>query len=288
MIAACVLWCSCLGVDVTSSADGALRIEGALVTVIEEAEIPAREAGVLTVVEVREGMAVEVGGLLAGVDDVDKRLELDRALAEAQIAKSQAENDVNLRYARKTAEVADSELRRARESVARFERSISQTELDKLVLESDRCNLAVEEATHELAVAKQTWLLKQAEVAVARQAVERCRITSPLTGVVVQVRRRRGEWVKPGDMVLRVMRTDHLRVEALVPADRIPPNSVGAAVRFYAAPDAAGPKSYAGKLAFISPEVDPVNGQVRIWAEVENAEQSLRPGIRGTLELHVP
>jgi len=74
----------------------------------------------------------------------------------------------------------------------------------------------------------------------------------------------------------------------LVPADRIPPNSVGVAVQFYATPDAAGTKSYSGKLAFVSPEVDPVNGQVRIWAEVENAEQSLRPGIRGTLELQVP
>jgi RND family efflux transporter MFP subunit len=272
-----------VGATTASAADPALRIEGALVTIIEETEIPAREAGVLSVVAAREGQTVAADELLAGVEDAEAKLELERARAEADIARTKADNDVNVRYAKKGAELAEAELRRARESIARFERSISQTELDKLKLEAERCTLAVEEAEHELQIARQTLHLKQTEVATAKQAVERRRIVSPLNGVVVQVHRRHGEWVKPGDTVLRVMRIDRLRIEAFVPAGRVPALRVGAPVQFEAQLEGAPPRTYDGKLVFISPEVDAVNGQIRLWAEIDNRDQSLRPGIRGTL-----
>jgi macrolide-specific efflux system membrane fusion protein len=29
---------------------------------------------------------------------------------------------------------------------------------------------------------------------------------------------------------------------------------------------------------FVSPEVDPITGQVRVWAEIDNREARLRPG----------
>ena len=41
-----------------------------------------------------------------------------------------------------------------------------------------------------------------------------------------------------------------------------------------------------GTVVFVSPEVNPVNGQVRVWAEVENKKLLLRPGVRGNLTIH--
>ncbi len=38
-------------------------------------------------------------------------------------------------------------------------------------------------------------------------------------------------------------------------------------------------------MVFVSPEVDPVNGQARIWAEVENRGGELRPGLHGKLSI---
>jgi multidrug efflux pump subunit AcrA (membrane-fusion protein) len=35
---------------------------------------------------------------------------------------------------------------------------------------------------------------------------------------------------------------------------------------------------FAGKIVFVSPEVDPITGQVRIWAEIDNRDGRLRPG----------
>ena len=42
-----------------------------------------------------------------------------------------------------------------------------------------------------------------------------------------------------------------------------------------------------GEVVFVSPEVNPVNGQVRVWAEVVNRDNRLRPGLQGTLTIHV-
>ena len=39
----------------------------------------------------------------------------------------------------------------------------------------------------------------------------------------------------------------------------------------------------AGKIVFVSPEIDPVNGQVRVWAEIDNTDFKLRPGLHGSM-----
>ena len=36
---------------------------------------------------------------------------------------------------------------------------------------------------------------------------------------------------------------------------------------------------FPGKVVFVSPEIDPVNGQVRVWAEIDNKDGRLRPGL---------
>jgi multidrug efflux pump subunit AcrA (membrane-fusion protein) len=265
-----------------------VKIENALVTLIEQAEIPARDAGLLTELKVSEGDKVTRGQVLGKVDDEDARLALAKAAAETKIAATTAGNDVKVRYADKAAKVAAAEYKRAQESIDRVEKSVSKTELEKLQLEADRGTLAVEEAAHDLNVAKQTRDLKAAEQAVAQQVVDRRQITSPLDGVVVQLHFRRGEWVKPGDPVLRVVRIDRMRAEAFVPAGLLVGDWAGRSVRFFPTAGGAEREPFAGKLVFVSPEIDPVNGQIRVWAEIENRNQGLRPGERGRLELGPP
>ena len=35
---------------------------------------------------------------------------------------------------------------------------------------------------------------------------------------------------------------------------------------------------FEGTIVFVSPEVDPISGQVRVWAEIDNRNGRLRPG----------
>ncbi|MBL9083740.1 MAG: efflux RND transporter periplasmic adaptor subunit [Planctomycetales bacterium] len=270
-----------------TSAAEPIVVNGALVTAIAQTDVPARAEGVLTKLHVVEGQSVKLDELLAEIDSREAELLLAKAEAEAVIAATSAKNDADLRYARKSAEVAKAELKRSQESIERFERSISQTELDKMVLEAERGVLAVESAEHELEVARQTLALKQAEVQVARETLARRRLSAPTSGVVTQLHRRSGEWVKPGDVVLRLMRVDPLRIEGFVSAATAARLKPGMSARFQAPISDEPSRDFVGKLTFVSPEVDPVNGEVRLFVEVNNRELLLRPGLRGTLTIDV-
>ena len=71
-------------------------------------------------------------------------------------ARKAAESDVKVRYAKKSQEVAESELRRAIDSEKRLAQSVSQSEMEQLKLEVQRGVLEVEQAQLELDLAKVT------------------------------------------------------------------------------------------------------------------------------------
>jgi multidrug efflux pump subunit AcrA (membrane-fusion protein) len=106
----------------------------------------------------------------------------------------------------------------------------------------------------------------------------RRQIVAPFDGVIVQVFVRLGEWVEPGQKALRIVNIDRLKAEGFLPATAADAKLLGAPVRLtldLAGEDAA---AFEGKVSFVSPEVDPITGQVRVWAEIENGAGRLRPG----------
>ena len=145
--------------------------------------------------------------------------------------------------------------------------------------------LQVEQAEQELKVAGLTERLKQNDLDFATWTLERLRIKSPLDGMVVEVNQRPGEWVEPGEAMFRVVRIDRLRVEAFLDAHQAAGTLVGRGVTLSVDVSTSSRGHFSGKIVFVSPEVDPVNGQVRVWAEVENRGAELRPGLHGTLTI---
>jgi macrolide-specific efflux system membrane fusion protein len=268
------------------TAGEATVIKSALVTVIEEAEIPAKVEGVLSAVEAREGKMIDAGGIVARIEDSEARLTHERAKTEFEIARKQAENDLKIRVARKSADVARAELKRALESVEKYKKSVSETELDRLRLAAERAELEIDQTIHEQETAKLTSRLKEIEMELAQQAVDRRVLASPISGMVVQVNLHQGEWVQAGKTVARVLRVDRLRVEGFVAAESLTGDLGGRrvtlAVNLPGRPGAA----FEGAVVFVSPEVNPVNQQLRVWAEVENPKLLLRPGLRGNLTIH--
>src|SRR5262245_15710011 len=87
-----------------------VEIAGAVIKAVEEAELPASEAGPLAKVLIKAGQLVEQGDIIAQILDTDVRLAIERAKLESQIASKKAANDISVRYARKSAEIAKAEL----------------------------------------------------------------------------------------------------------------------------------------------------------------------------------
>ncbi|MGC3966383.1 MAG: efflux RND transporter periplasmic adaptor subunit [Pirellulales bacterium] len=211
-----------------------------------------------------------------------------RAEADLEIAVAEAENEFKILASEKAAAAAKAELRRAEESAEKYAKSISATELDRLRLIAERSDLELAQAKYERHVAKLNAAAKRIACDDARRELSLHQIVAPADGVVVEVRRRAGEWVEPGMPVVRVVKLDSLRVEAFVAAKDAAKLRVGMPIRFLPKSlpgDDMTTSAVAGVLAYVSPEIDPVNGQVRVRAELQNRDLALRPGLEGTIEV---
>jgi macrolide-specific efflux system membrane fusion protein len=253
-----------------------VEVEAVVLRLLEEAEVPAQEGGLVTKVAVREGQRVKQGELLIQIDDQIARLAADAAKAQHEIARAKATNDVRIRYTKKALEVSEAELRRSTESIERFAKSVSQSQLDVEELTVQRNRLESEQAAHEQEIARLELDAKANELTATRAAVARRRIVAPFAGVIVQTYVRHGEWVEPGQKALRIVNTDRLKAEGFVASSHATDELEGKSVRLMIDPN--DKQLFTGTLVFVSPEVDPITGQVRVWAEIDNRGRRLRPG----------
>jgi macrolide-specific efflux system membrane fusion protein len=265
-----------------------VTVDDVLVTVHEQVQVPSRDAGVLEKLEVREGRLVAAGDLLASLDHADAKVAERQARLERDIAAREAQGDAAVKHAKLAGEVARRDLKRARDSLARRAGSVSESELDRLELAAEEAAAKLDNAQQEHDVAKLKAELKEAELAAAANDLERRRILAPAPGAVVQVYRRRGEWTRPGDPVVRLLRLDLLRAEGFLNLRDLANDPTSRPVTLTVELPGKGRTKYTGRVAFVSPEVNPVNGQVRFWAEIENPDLRLRPGMTGALEIGPP
>ena len=319
---------------------------------IQHAEIAARESGVLKSISIKPGDSISEGHLLATLDDelqeiavqqaelnvqiaslkADNNLPVETAKAmvreveqeknklevAARISQKQAESDVAVRLAEKSKDIAKYELDRAQKAKESFSGSISNSELNRLMVLFDQRTLEIEKAQEDRAisilkpqgdlaavqqqaeaiartqslaaekrqeqqVAQASLALAKSELAEAKLQLERRRLKAPFAATVVAVIRQPGEWVEPGSIVLRLIQLDRLRVEGFVSADQATGIQSGQRVRIVFPGNVGKPVS--GEITFVSPEVEPVNQQVRIWAEFENPERRIRPGLVASMEV---
>jgi macrolide-specific efflux system membrane fusion protein len=267
-------------------------LERCLVSLVEEAKVPAREPGVLVELTVREGATVRRGDVIAKIDDDQPQMEKRKAKAEHDQAIAKAESDVDVRYSITAEQVAEAEHKKALESHAKVPGSVTEVERARLMLNERKSELQIEQAELERRMASLAAASKGVELEAAENAIERRLIKSPLDGVVVQIFPHQGEWMQPGDPLARVVRADKLRVEGYVDSSRFGPEEVRdrpVTVEVKLADDRK--ESFAGRIVFTSPLVES-GGDYRVFAEVENRQAPgsgqwlLRAGQTARMTIH--
>jgi len=278
------------GAEAQSAGGSGPVVENCFVMLVEQADIPAQEAGVIADLKATEGAEVRAGDLLAKIDD--RRAEIDKRLAmdEYTSAREKADNDINLRYSTAAADVAEAAYQAALDANSRVANSVAASEVRKLKLEHRRALLQIEQSRLEQSTMGHEASAAAAKVEAADDNLKRRRIASPINGMVVEVRRNLGEWVQPGDVVLHVVRLDRLRVEGFVKAADIPPERIqGRDVTVTV--ELAGKKrlDLPGNVVFVSPLLQ-TGGDYRVWAEIKNRQEKgqwlLQPGQSATMRVH--
>ena len=259
-------------------------IENAKLVLINNVSISARDSGVVTELNVAEGDSVVLGDVI---------VELDRELHEAQLATAvqrrlkaciECQNDIDVRFAEKSAAVNAQVLSRSQRAADTYAKSVSKTEVERLRLELERSKLSKEQAQHANEVARVDYELSSAEERISQLQLKNREIDSPLSGQVAEVLVQLGEYVSPGQPIARVINLNRLKVEAYVDSDDAIQLSKGQAAEISAM--AGGERITArGKVVFVSAEVDPLNSDVRVMIEIDNSDRKFRPGMLGDVQI---
>ena len=240
----------------------------------------------------------------------------------ADIAQRLASSDVEIRLAEKIREASQFELERAQRARESFSGSVSPAELNRLKVLFDQRTLEIEKAREDrevaslrpladvAAVEEQAEILtryrvllaqeeRQLQIAraerdvtmndlnMARLQLDRRSLQAPFDGTVVAIEKQPGEWVEPGQVVLRLIQLNPLRVEGFIEASAAKLNLTGRSARlsFPSDPERA---EIEAMITFVSPEIDPLNQQVRIWAEFSNQDLAIQPGLLVTMRITLP
>ena len=201
-----------------------------------------------------------------------------------------ASNDINVRFATAAAKVSRAELESAYAANRQAPGTVPQTELNRLHLTLEQYTLQIEQSQRDLGIAKVTVKVREAELKAAVEGVDRHKIKAPVAGIVVNLYERdKGEWVQPGDPVMRLVRMDRLRVEGFLNAIQYSPSDVAGQPVAVTVPLPHGQEVFSGRVTFVSPIV--VGGpEFMVWADVDNRPTAdgqwvLRPGLTAEMTI---
>ena len=215
---------------------------------IETVTVRARLEGDLEGIYVREGDHVRSGQLLARFEATEQQSDLQSARADKTAAEGElATAEWNLRQSEdlfKAGAIAEGELRVARNAVA--------TARAKLAAASSRVN-STSSSTRDT------------------------RVLAPTAGIVEKRLVENGEHVARGAEMFTVVRNDVLELAAAVPEKLANNVSPGQPVEFL-----ANGKTIQGRVARVSPTVDPSSRSVTVYAQVPNSNGSIKGGTFAT------
>lgn len=260
--------------------------ENSVLKIVEIRNIAAETSGIINQTLIQEGSRVTADQMIMEIDSAQAMIENKKAEKELEIAKVEADSRVDLKFIQRSIDVHQSEFSRAVRSNQRRPGVVAQSELDQLALVVNRAQAEKEQAEFNIRLRGLTRDVKQVQLELSALKQAQCQIKSPMAGMIVEVLKRKGEWVAASEAVAKVIRLDVLRTEIKVPVADALQDLMGASAKFYPKLKSGGVQDfYTGKVVFIYPEANPISGEVRVWVEIQNPEFKLIPGLTGRVEI---
>jgi len=270
---------------VQAHADG-IEVRDCVVRFAAEVDVPALASGRVAQVSVDQNEMIKQGDAIAALDDRSLLIRRRAAQLRYDSARSDAENEVEIEYAKVALAEAQAELDASRSIQQDVRGAVPLTRMRQLRLAVERGQLEVAQANRRLQRAAVEASLRGADLAVIDDQLKNLHIESPISGVVLEVNREAGEWIDAGEAIATVGRIDRLHVHALLGSESIAPSQCAALPVAVDWTDPANGKqqSLRGKVISVDPQMLP-GGQYRLHAEIVNRPADhaadhwqLRPG----------
>lgn len=226
--------------------DRTLLLSGTLQP-LRQSALTAEVEGRMLSVEVRAGDKVAAGQMLARMDarDLQSRLAEQRA----RYASSQAQF-----------QLAEKNQRRNEELLARKFISAASIDNSRSTLDTNRENMKAQ----------------QAQMALARQAVDKAVIRTPLAGIIAERAVEPGQTVAPGTRLFTVVDLSDLELAANVPANEVGSIRPGQSIQLQVSGVAT---AVTGMVERIAPTADPATRMIPVYVRVPNPTLELKGGM---------
>lgn len=265
-----------------------ITVSNVILTVSDDVDVPARETGPLASLTVAEGDGVKANVQIGSVASNKAENDVKRAQLEVDLAQRRAKSTFRITGGEDELKIANTELDRAKDAESKFPGTVSASDLDALRLAVVQAKQRLAEYQEEFDTAQLVLQVKQNDLVTAQQTLRRHQIEAPISGIVAQVHKRKGEWVKAGDAVVRILKLDELLAVGYIKSQLAARFVQGESAVFAVRLTGLKPIRVEGKIKFVSPEVNPVSGEVLVSVTLNNQDRKLRPGLSGDLQILEP
>jgi HlyD family secretion protein len=274
------------------------------------ADIGSASMGRLVSLNVREGDRVTSGQLLARIDPVQASSAADAAAAGLRALESEAQGAANqvkasqadLAAAEARAAEADRQLKRARELrqsglIAQADLDTAQSNADTASAQVRAAEAAIERLRQSLAAAERRVVQGRADVARARDQLNKTDITAPIDGVITRLEVEEGEMVvigvqnQPGTILMTISDLSSINAEVKVAEADVLRLKVGNTAT--ATLEALPGRQFSGTVVEIGASALPQVGtqaaarEFRVKVRLDGDLETLRPGLTCDAEILV-
>ncbi|KQP17600.1 efflux RND transporter periplasmic adaptor subunit [Pseudorhodoferax sp. Leaf267] len=230
------------------------------------ADVGSAVIGVVETLEVERGDAVRKGQILA-------RLRSDVERANADLVRSRAQSEAELRGAEAGRELAQLRLDRARS--LKEENFVSTQAVEQAHAEYKVANERLAQARDALRTAAR-------ELVVSSAQTDQRVLRAPFDGVIVERYANLGERFEDKPLV-KIAAIAHLRVEVVAPTTLFGQLRQGQQVQVV--PELAGTTPRSARIAQIDQVLDPASNTFRLRLDLPNADHALPAGLRCKVDL---
>ena len=234
----------------------------AFIEPIETIKVAAGESGIVAAVLPELGDTVKQGQLMIEMDQRVLQARLDVAAAKASSNARRVSAEVELKAKTDRFEKVEALLRNDAGSPGEVEKARSEMEVARQTVAQ------IENEIEQF----------QLEVKQIEAEIELRKIRSPIDGVVVDVRHQPGEYISVSDPhIVTIVRLETLQAVFYLPTSAAKKMNAGDTVELLLTETGA---TAAAMIRYVAPITNADSGRVRVDVEIDNAEGTLRSGVR--------
>ena len=275
------------GLNVPISGNGTVFVSNAQVYFPDDSTVAAQADGIIVKMIVDDGSMVKLDSPLLDIDARTSAAEVEMAMKEMEAADLKAKNESNLEYSKKALEVAKKDVQISQTLVGKGAEDLNVFE--KKQLERDKAFFQVNVSEMEKERDAADFSVKAAKYGASQIQMELRKILASKEGMVSEITKRQGDWVRAGEPILRLTSLDKIRIKGIAEVYDAPHLLLNSAARVIINIAPGKSETINGSVSFVAPRSAAVN-KYQIYVDLPNrltpdGQYLFREGMTATIEV---